>query len=843
MERSMTLRKRDKKAMAALGGDDPFACRRLPEDWVYEPAAECWQDGLILGNGNLGVVGYAPYGLEWTINKGDIFDGRRDLAANALPDREVMARVERERAKSLEFLSEAERPPTGAVSPLTKIAALLKLKFGEEDGWAAARPHAVRQRLSLAEGVLHNDLDMHLSHPRIDSFVPRDRNLFCLRIAECGGAQWGHTLKLARPHDEDLDPPRWGGENGLLWMEQAMPHEGARYAVALLAVPTADASANDPFARALHPRCRDFKSRVGAPEIFQFAADLRQDGNADVFLAVFTSYEEKNPLEKAIREVRKAAREGYEALAAENAAWWRRFWKTGSADFGAEREIQKYWDFSLYETACLLGRAPVPGLYGLWHGDTDMPRRGVGAGWYTHDQNVQMPMFPVFPLNRLDLLEPYIETYRRALPALRRETRRLFDCPGVCIPLTMNQVGNSLTAGAYRYSLCGGPYTGLVFAWAWRYAPHRLDLAEKIYPILKEIVRFHLSRLKSGADGQLHLDWEIPPEIFSLSRDSVVTLALLKPCLQTLVEIAQALGQDEAARRRWQATLECYPAFPRRAGGDWWAGADIREDHYTQAAYLLYPFFPAEAAVTPADERTAALTLEKGLEHDIERSFADEAGRWHYKRCWAWFFPTVTRLRLGLREAGWAALHDCLRLFAKPNGLFTHNPVVAVDPATTEANLKQIPAATLSHPDGIHAPVSEFWCHDMRTAGTLHPNAKRWVTPVAEGSAAFLFAATETLLQSHGGLIRLFPGVPPNFSGGFTGFLAQGGIEISAAMRKGRVTMVSLRAAGDVTAHILEPSDIKPPEDVEIVTENGRCVWRVPLEAGRTRMLLNSKIS
>ncbi|MEI6425162.1 MAG: hypothetical protein WCP55_23335 [Lentisphaerota bacterium] len=171
--------------------EDVFLSQRLPEDWVYEPAAECWQDGLIIGNGNLGVIGYAPYGLEWTINKGDIFDGRHDLAANALPDREVMARVERERAKSLEFLSEAERPPASAVSPLTKIAGLLKLKFGEEHGWAAARPHAVRQRLSLAEGVLHNDLDMHLSHPRIACFVQRGRNLFCLRVANCGGAQWG----------------------------------------------------------------------------------------------------------------------------------------------------------------------------------------------------------------------------------------------------------------------------------------------------------------------------------------------------------------------------------------------------------------------------------------------------------------------------------------------------------------------------------------------------------------------------------------------------------------------------------------------------------------------------
>ena len=346
--------------------------------------------------------------------------------------------------------------------------------------------------------------------------------------------------------------------------------------------------------------------------------------------------------------------------------------------------------------------------------------------------------------------------------------------------------------------------------------------------------------MQPGPEGRYQLDWEIPPEIYTITRDSIATLAMLKSCLKTLVEISETLHRDTAERRKWCEVLAHYPDFPRRLTGDWWAGPDIPSDHYTQSAFLLYPFFPAEAALTPEDERTAALSLEKSEEHNIERSYADQSGQWHYKRSWAWFFPTIVRLRLGQRTEGWAALHDCLRLFAKPNGLFAHNPVIEVDPAVTEANLNQIPKGRLRHADGTLSPLSEFWCHDAPSAGTLNPNAKRWVTPASEGSAAFLLAATETLLQSHGGTIRVFPCVPARCTGYFSGFLAQGGIEVSASMRHGKIATLSLLAPRACTARLLDPSPcrrtIRPPAGTRVESNQGQRIWHIPLKANQLWM-------
>ena len=63
-----------------------------------------------------------------------------------------------------------------------------------------------------------------------------------------------------------------------------------------------------------------------------------------------------------------------------------------------------------------------------------------------------------------------------------------------------------------------------------------------------------------------------------------------------------------------------------------------------------------------------------------------------------------------------------------------------------------------------------------------------------EGSSSFLFLAAESLLQSHTGIIRLFPGVPKDFTGSFERFLAQGAFEVSAAMERGKITRIKIQA-------------------------------------------------
>ena len=154
------------------------------------------------------------------------------------------------------------------------------------------------------------------------------------------------------------------------------------------------------------------------------------------------------------------------------------------------------------------------------------------------------------------------------------------------------------------------------------------------------------------------------------------------------------------------------------------------------------------------------------------------------------------RLRLEGPSA-WKHLVRFLEHFGKPNGLFTHNSILLMDPDEADRNVHGSPSVTLENPAGERAEISA--AARSGQDATPNPDAKRIAPPVQEGSSAFLFLATETLLQSWGGVIRLFPCVPEGFSGEFRNLLAQGGFEVSAEMRKGKVifcSVKSLRAGG-----------------------------------------------
>jgi hypothetical protein len=156
---------------------------------VHEDAGERWQDGHILGNGDLGVVAYAPYGLEWTVNKVDVFDSR-NAPKKRLKYRDVIAEARRRGAKNLAFLEEIEKPDTrrSPKEPLLKSCGQVKVRTEQNEfSWGAPMPYRIRQTLSLWDATDTFDMqlphghhtsprDMHRPHhTRVQSFVCRDR--------------------------------------------------------------------------------------------------------------------------------------------------------------------------------------------------------------------------------------------------------------------------------------------------------------------------------------------------------------------------------------------------------------------------------------------------------------------------------------------------------------------------------------------------------------------------------------------------------------------------------------------------------------------------------------------
>jgi hypothetical protein len=75
-----------------------------------------------------------------------------------------------------------------------------------------------------------------------------------------------------------------------------------------------------------------------------------------------------------------------------------------------------------------------------------------------------------------------------------------------------------------------------------------------------------------------------------------------------------------------------------------------------------------------------------------------------------------------------------------------------------------------------------------------NPHTRELATATPEGNSAFTMVLTEMLLQSHSGVIRVFPGIRGKATCRFGDLRAQGAFLVSAEMQDGTVTFVSIRA-------------------------------------------------
>ena len=702
-----------------------------------------WRDGTFLGDGQTGVIAYAPMHLEWLVNRNDVIDGRRRLD-HRITHAEVVQRVESSpTTRNSMVLEEADGCNGRHCHFETISAAILRLRFWGGLGWSAPAAPEVSESMSLRDGELAQSVVSGAMDIRVSTCVLREADVVAFSISGAEGRRV--ILELSRPEHPGLESMRWlSRDKELKLFTQKLP-DGNVYAVA-----------------------------------------LASKGN-DHVLAVRTTRECGDPASAARAAAEGTLGRGYAALAAANRAWWNGFWERGgNVRFESEPEVDLAWHQCLFAMAASYGKPPMPGLNGLVYGPVGPTAPGISFPDYTHDQNVQIPMFAFNPVNHCEFVRSFSGTYERIRKVLEENTRQLFGTEGICLPLAINPDGYENPTGSYRYSLCGAAYSALVLAQAWRYSRDKAILADT-YPLLRDLVLFNLALMKKGADGLYRLDWMVPPEIFRMTRDELCAIACLRTSLETLVEASELLGRDADRRAHWRDVLAHYPRLVKQSEGGWWCGPDIPDDHEMWGGHLFYPFYPAECAIGAADRETALRTVDYLYRYGLDMSYFSREP--HPKHDWTAYYLAVTRLRLRPREEGWREVKEYLRLFRKPNGFFTHNAIVhELDLAAARAGYAKAPRRVRRRWDDTMCALD-----GMSNDVTPNPDAKRLAAPVIEGFGAFLFIATESLLQSWDGEIRVFPGVPPNFTGSFTNLLAKGGCLVSAEMKDGRLVSKTIR--------------------------------------------------
>ena len=292
----------------------------------------------------------------------------------------------------------------------------------------------------------------------------------------------------------------------------------------------------------------------------------------------------------------------------------------------------------------------------------------------------------------------------------------------------------------------------------WLHYRHTMDderLRDRLLPLLRRSMSLYVHLLVEGEDGRLHLPRGMSPEYDTRAdhTDTAIDLGLLRWGLETILESNRRLKIRDPREGEWRRTLARLAPFPADATGLRVAADTAYAESHRHYSHL-FPIFPLYL-----------LRWDQPADRDlITRSFDH-----------------------------WLSLPQRFRGYSW----------------TGAASI----AASIGRPDAAAGYLSRLL---EQTDFPILPNTMyREAGPVIETPLSAASSLHDLLLQSWGGTLRVFPGVPKAWPDvAFHDLRAQGAFLVSAVRREGKTRFVRIeslagepcRVATDIVEPRLEPA-------------------------------------
>jgi alpha-L-fucosidase 2 len=432
---------------------------------------------------------------------------------------------------------------------------------------------------------------------------------------------------------------------------------------------------------------------------------------------------------------------------AAHADWWKAFWARSTVRL-PDPVLEKQWYLETYKFGAASRRgAPPITLQAVWTADNgSLP---PWKGDFHNDLNTQLSYWPCYSGNRLEEGLAFLDWLWVIKPKCEEYTKRYFGVEGLNVPGVATLDGAPM-GGWIQYSL--GP---TVSAWLaqhfwlhWRYSGDRAFLEERAYPYVKAVAVFLDNISVRRADGKRKLPLSSSPEINDNRIDAWFKettnfdLALIRWLYGAASVMAGELGlTDEAGQ--WRAILDEWPdlALAEDDGRLLVApGYPLKESHrHFSHLMAIHPL----GLLDPSGGEAARRTIRASLA-ELDRLGPD----WWCGYSYSWLGNMAARAGDGEKAA--SALRTFADCFCLPNSF---------------------------HANG-----------DQTKSGKSRMTYRPFTL---EGNFAFAAGVQEMLLQSHTGVVRIFPAVPEAWRDiAFTRLRAYGGFLVSAKKQGGRVVEV-----------------------------------------------------
>ncbi len=496
--------------------------------------------------------------------------------------------------------------------------------------------------------------------------------------------------------------------------------------------------------------------------------------------------------DQAEEETQAALQRGLQQDYQTHQAFWKDYWVQSDISL-PDSLLQKQYDNEMYKFGSVAREYGYPiSLQAIWTADNGMLPPWKGD--FHHDLNTELSYWPAYTGNHLKEALGYLNTLWAQRDVYKNFTRQYFGTEGINVPGVATLTGEPM-GGWIQYAMSPtvGAWLAHHFYLHWKYSVDTDFLRERAYPFLKEVATYLEQISVVRPDGKRVLPISSSPEIFNNSLQAWFTemtnfdRAMMHAAFREAAEMADSLGLTDDAQH-WRELDAQLPDFDLDADGalTFAPGFPYDESHrHFSHAVAFHPLGLLDVSQDEATRHTILATLDK-----IKRE--GPSGWCGYS--YAWYANMLARVGNGEEAA------EALRIFASCFCL----------PNTFHANGDQSGTG--------------------KSSFTYRPFT-------LEGNFAFAAGVQEMLLQSHTGIIRIFPAIPADWKDvSFERLRAQGGFIVSATQRDGHLKSVWItseqggKAHLDLSEHEIDriegaiSTKVMPDGTLRLDTEKGKTV-------------------
>lgn len=440
--------------------------------------------------------------------------------------------------------------------------------------------------------------------------------------------------------------------------------------------------------------------------------------------------------------------------------WWNQYWAQSSISL-PDSVLENQWYLEMYKfgAASRKGAPPIC-LQAVWTADNGQtpPWRGD----FHSDLNTQLSYWPGYAANHLEESSVFTDWLGKIKGYGREFTRQFYGVEGLNVPCIATLEGKPIGGwNQYSHSPTASGWLAHHFYLQWKYSADPEFLKMQAYPWVKEVARYFEHVAVKGKDGKRKLPLSSSPEINDNRLDAWFQqttnydLAIIRFTYTAAAEMALAMGLKEEAVH-WRQQLGEWPDFATDATGLTVAPEYPLKDSHRHLSHML--------AIHPLG--LLDVSQGKAVEQLIKRSVHhfDELGSAYWVGySFSWLANMYARIFDG--DAAARNLHIFIKAFCSPNSFHLNG-------------------------DQLKKGYSAF---------TYKPFT-------LEGNFACAAAIQEMLLQSHTGIIRVFPAIPEAWrDASFRNMRAMGAFLVDADYENGKVKKVVVRSERGGLLKIVNP--------------------------------------